>query len=115
MQRRHLLRLRLAQARAQDVGKQVMIAIPLAPVVQRHHEQVGALQTVQRRRAVCLPADGLAQRTAQPLQNRSLQQEAADRFGLALQDLFDQIVDDVAVAAGECLNKTGAIGSPLHR
>ncbi len=40
----NVFRLLSAQARAQQVGKQVVVAIPLAPVVQRHEEQVGLLQ-----------------------------------------------------------------------
>src|ERR671933_1353244 len=35
------------QAMAQDIREQVMIAIPLPRVVQRHHEQVGLLQLLQ--------------------------------------------------------------------
>ena len=36
-------------------------------------------------------------------------------FGLALQNLFDQIVQHETVAAGESLDKTGFVCSPLHR
>ena len=37
------------------------------------------------------------------------------RFGLTLQDLFDQIVHDVAVVSGECLDESGNVLVALHR
>ena len=36
-------------------------------------------------------------------------------FGLALQDLLDQVVDDVAVVPGEAGDEAGDVVSPLHR
>ena len=65
--------------------------------------------------AVLLAGDGIAQRAIQAVENGGLEQEAADRFGLALQDLFDQIVHDVAVVSGECLDEPGNILVSLHR
>ena len=108
MQGRHLIGLLLHQVRLQNIGKEVVIAIPLALVIERNDEQVAALQGFQHPFAIFLPGDGIAQRTAQPVENGGLQQEAADTFGLALQNLFDQIVQDKTVAAGESLDKTGA-------
>ena len=35
--------------------------------------------------------------------------------GLALQDLLDQVVDDVAVVAGEAGDEAGDVVAPLHR
>ena len=35
--------------------------------------------------------------------------------GLALQDLFDQVVDDVAVVAGEAGDEAGHVVTTLHR
>jgi hypothetical protein len=44
-----------------------------------------------------------------------LPSQAADLFRLALQNLFDQIVQHETVAAGENLDKTSGVCSPLHR
>jgi hypothetical protein len=38
----------------QHIGKQVMIAIPVAVIVQRHDKQVGALKLLQNELAICL-------------------------------------------------------------
>ena len=61
-----------------------------------------------------LPGDGIAQRTAQPVENGGLQQEAAHAFRLALKNLLDQVVQHEAVAAGEGLDEAGGVRSPLH-
>ena len=36
-------------------------------------------------------------------------------FGLTLQDLLDQVVDDVAVVPGEAGDEAGDVVAPLHR
>src|ERR671916_511582 len=94
VQRSDQLGLLRPQMRSEYVGKEVVIAIPLAPIVQRNDKEVAALKGLQPRLAVLLAGDGIAERAMQPVENGGLQQEAADRFGLALQDLIDQIVHD---------------------
>ena len=44
VQQRNQVRLLGEQARPQHVGEQVVVAVPLPPVVQGDEEQVGALQ-----------------------------------------------------------------------
>ena len=51
----------------------------------------------------------------EPVQDRGLQQEAPDLFGLTLQDLLDQVVDDVPVVPGEARDEARDIVAPLHR
>ena len=58
---------------------------------------------------------GIAQRAGQPVENGGLPQEAPDTFGLALQDLFDQIVHDVPVVSSESLYEPRNVLPPLHR
>ena len=41
--------------------------------------------------------------------------KAPDMLGLTLQDLLDQVVDDVAVVAGEAGDEAGDVVSALHR
>ena len=109
MQAGHLIRLRFHQVRLQNLGEEVMIAIPLALVVERDDKQVAALQGLQHSSAIFLFGDGIAQRATQPIENGGLQQETADTLGLALQNFFDQIVQHKTVAAGEGLDKTGGV------
>ena len=115
VQVRHLVGLLVQQARLQHVGEEVVVAIPLAAVVERDQEQVAALQRLQHGLAAVLAGDGIAQRAAQPVQDGGLQQEVPDLVGLALQHLLDQVVDDVAVVAGEAGDEAGDVVAPLHR
>ena len=100
--------------RREHVGKEVVIAIPVALVIQRHDKEVASLQGLQAHAAPRLAGDGIAQRAIQPVENGGLEQEAADRFGLTLQDLFDQIVHDVPVVSSECPDEPGNILVALH-
>ena len=74
----HLVGPLVEQARLQHVGEEVVVAIPLAAVVERDEEQVRPVQRLQRGLAAVLPGDGIAQRTAQPVEDRGLQQEGLD-------------------------------------
>jgi hypothetical protein len=105
----------LHQARAENVRKEVMVAKPVASIVERNDEQVSSLQSLQQRVASLLAGDGIAQRTTQPLENGGLEQEAPDTFGLTLQDLFDQIVHDVPVVSSESPDEPSNVLSPPHR
>jgi hypothetical protein len=112
----------------QNIREQAVVAIPLAPVIERHDEQIACLQGCQHRFAILLPGSSvgtalqlgsaqlqcIAQRTTQPIENRGLQQKAPDAFGLALQDLLDQIVHNVPVVSGKSPYKAGNVLSPAH-
>ena len=63
------------QLRQQHVAEQVMVAEPLAPLVQRHQQQIGPGQILQRRRGPGPVQHRLAQRPAHPLQHRGPGQE----------------------------------------
>ena len=78
-----------------------MIAIPPPLIVERNDEQVGALEGLQHRLPGLPPGNRIAQGAAHAVKDRGLQQEAPDVPGLTLQDLFDQVVDDVAIIARE--------------
>ena len=103
------------QARLEHVGEQVVIPIPVATVVERDQEEVPAIQGLQHRLATGLAGHGIAQRTAQPDEDRGPQQEASDVVGLTLQDLFREVIDDVAIVPGEARDEAGDVASPLHR
>jgi hypothetical protein len=96
-----VVRLLFEQVRAQHVGEQVVVAVPLPMVVERDEEQVGPLQRHQPRRAAGLTGDGVAQPTGEPVEDGGPQQEAAHVGGLAGQHLLGQVVHDEPVVAGE--------------
>src|SRR6266508_823549 len=114
MQRSELIGLLCYQMSRENLGKQVVIAIPLAPVIQRNDKEVAAMERLQPRTAVVLAGDGIAQRATQPFENGGLEQEAANQFGLTLQHLFDQIVHNVAVVAGKRPDELGTVIATPH-
>src|SRR6267154_571999 len=104
---RRMVGLLVQQARMQHVCEELVVAVPTAAVVERDQEQVPSIQRLQHGLATTLPGDGIAQRTAQPAQDRGLQQEGLDTIGLTLQHLLDQVVDDVTIIPGEAGDEAG--------
>ena len=115
MQNRQSVGLFVEQARVQNVGEEMVVAIPLAPVVEGDQEQVSPIEGLEHGLAAGLGGDGFAQRPVQSAQDGGVQQEGPKIFGLALQDLLGQVVDDVAVVPGEPGNEAGDVASALHR
>ena len=89
------------QPGAEHVGEQVVIAVPVAAVVERDEEQVRPIELLERRPPAGSAGDRVAERAGQPVEHRGLQQERSDLFGLAVEHLLDEVVDDEAVVAGE--------------
>ena len=69
--------------------------------------------------SVALPpspsGDGVAQRAGEPFEDRGLEQEVADVGGLAGEHLLGEVVDDVAVVAGETGDERAGVLAALHR
>ena len=101
MQNRYLIGMLRHQMRREYFGKEVVIAIPVASVIQRHHKEIASLQGFQARAAPWIAGHCIAQRAIEAVENGRLEQKAANRLRLTLQDLFDQIVHDVPVVSGE--------------
>ena len=64
VQVRNLIGPLVPQVRLQDVGEELVIAIPPAAVIERDQEQVSPLQRRQLGLATVLAGDGIAQRAA---------------------------------------------------
>src|SRR5690554_6169055 len=73
----------LPQTRLQHIGEKVMIAIPLALIVQWNDKQVLSFHTFQHRPAIGSRRNRIAQGPAQPVEDGGLQQEIKYVFGLA--------------------------------
>ena len=101
MQLRNEVGLLVLQTREEYVGEQVMVAIPLALIVERHQEQISSLELLEHRLPIGLAGDSVGRGPAQPGQDRGSEEELSDRIGLALEDLLDKVVDDVAIVARE--------------
>ena len=115
VQLRHPFGLLLLEAGPQQVGEQVVVAPPAADLVQGDQEQVAPLQLLQQPLAVGPAGDGVAQRSREPLQHRGLEQEPHRRLGLAVQDLLGQVVEHVAVAAGEAGHEAAGVVAVVQR
>ena len=84
----------------QHLGEQLVVAVPVASVVQRDEKQVRAIQASR----IDPPSSPVTASHSGPLSRSRMavpQQEPADRLRLAVQDLLDQVVHDVAVVARE--------------
>jgi hypothetical protein len=79
----------------------VVVAEPLALVVQSDEEEVGALQVEQHPRAVLAVDDGVAERPGEPVEYRRLLQEVTHLARLMGEHLLHEVVDDVPVVTGE--------------
>ena len=101
MQAWHLVGVRGQQTCLQDVGEQVVVAVPGALGVERDEEQVVALEVVQHAGAFCSSGDRVTQRTGESVEDGGAEQELADVWWLPGQDLVGEVVDDEPVAPGE--------------
>ena len=72
------------QAGAEQVGEQVVIAPPAAHLIQRDQEQPRPFGLLEQRLAARAAGDGVAQRAAEPLQHRRLEQERPQLLVLPL-------------------------------
>ena len=98
----HVVGMLVEQPGPEQVGEQVVIAVPAAPVVERDEEQVGPLERLEHRRPAGPAGDRVAQRAGEPVEDRrSGAGSPAIGVGLPLEDLVGEVVDDVAVVARE--------------
>ena len=97
---RHHLRLPPQQLGVQQLTEQVVVAVPLAPAVERDHQQVAALQPIEHA-AGSLAAHGhVAERTGQPVEDRRAGQERDVGPRHPVEELRAQVVAHEAVVAG---------------
>ena len=101
----------LVQSLPQQIGEEMVIAVPPPLVVQGDKEQVGAFEMFQG----CLPGtrgveqNGITQGARHPVEDGRAQQERLDAFGLLPEDFFHQIVQHEMVAAGERSDEAGGV------
>ena len=105
----------LLKACAEQVSKQVMIAPPAAHLIQRHQEQARPLHLLQQRLTACPAGDRITERAAEAIKHRGLQQEVAHLLALLLEHFLGQVIQHVAVAAGERRDELRDIRLPAQR
>src|SRR5829696_1721691 len=111
----HEPRLFASEALAEKVGEEVMVAVPPTLIVERHHEEVLPLESLQHNLSVAATCQCVAQRSRHASQHRGREQEIPHDYRLARKDLIGQEVQHVAVAAGEGLDETGGVQTVAHR
>jgi len=70
VQQWNLIRLLADQTRPQHVGEQLVVAVPLPPVVQGNEEQIGPVQRHQHVASVIPAGDGVTQQPSHSVENR---------------------------------------------
>ena len=66
----HLVGSLVQQVRTKHVCEEMVVAIPPATIVERDQEQVRPVQRLEHGLAAVLAGDGIAQRAAQPVEDR---------------------------------------------
>src|SRR5215204_5656167 len=92
----------------------MMIAVPSAVFVQRGDEQVRVLEVLQGFLAVIPGGNRVTERAAHPVEDGGLEQEDPQRFRLAREHLFGQVVNHVAVTARESGDEARDVGAVSH-
>ena len=105
--------LNVVQRGAERFGQQMMVAIPVSPVVQRDQKEIGPFEIGQHGLAVAAPGHRVAKGRREAVEDRRLAQKIAHCLGLLLQHLFDQVIDDVVVAAAEGGDEVGTVRTTL--
>jgi hypothetical protein len=96
----------------QQPGKQMVIAIPAPPPVERQQEQVLALNLRDQLGGAHILDHRLAQRRGHPAKDRGPQQEPLERRVEPRENLLGEIVHQVAVVAGELPDRLATIPLP---
>src|SRR5215203_1145679 len=89
----------------QQLGEEMVVAVPLSLLVQRNHEQVGVGELAQESARTLPTRDRIAQRASHRPQYRGLEQKLPNLLGESSQNLLSQETDDVAVAAAKRLDE----------
>src|ERR687898_3266409 len=83
----------------------MVVGVPLALCVEGDEEEVRTLELVQHAHRARSVGEGVAEGGAKALEHGGMEQETPHLFGEACQDLRAQVVDDMAVVAGERLDE----------
>ena len=98
---RDRLRITSPQLRHEQLAEQLVVPVPLPAAVEGNHQQVAALQPLEECGRSRDAEDGVAERTAHPVENRRVGQEGSLRRRDPVEDLRAQVVPDVPVIASQ--------------
>src|SRR6185503_14926879 len=104
-----------AESLAERTREQVVVAIPASLVVERDDEQVLTLGTLEHLLPIGASGDRVAYSGGQAIEYRRFLQKGLHWVRLVLQNVFDQVVDDVAMAPRECGDERVDVRPSAHR
>jgi hypothetical protein len=103
------------ETRAQHVGEEVVVPVPVPAIVERYDEEVRPVELLEHRLAARRAGDGIAQGTGEPVEDTGVQEEVANVVGLAVEHLLHEVVDDEPIVAGEARDEPTDVVAALHR
>src|SRR5215218_5617113 len=101
----HQVGLGALELEEQQLGEEMVVAVPLALLVQGYYEQVGASELAQEPGGTLPARHRVAKGSRHRPQNRGLEQKLPHFLRKDSQDLLSQETDDVAVGASEGLDE----------
>src|SRR5262245_16139367 len=105
----------LLELQTKQVGEKVVITKPLAAIIQTNQEKVRALELLEHFVTALVLRECVAERAVETREHRSAQQKVLDLLCLAVQNFFQQVVENEAIVAGELFYQLRAVGSSLKR
>ena len=103
------------ELRTEEIAEQVVVAVALALVVERDDEGVGTREVLKRTSRVRCAEHCIAQGRCHVFEDRRPEQELLEMVRLALEHLFQEVVGDLLLIAGQTGGPVSAIGTAAQR
>ena len=98
---------------AEQLGEEVVVAVPLASGVERHEKEVRGLDGPQHRGGAFAASHGIAEPGVEAVEHRRSQQKVSEIVVLPSQHLGGQVVHHQAVVPGEVTDELVRVVSSL--
>ena len=89
------------ELRSEEITEQVVVAEPLAAIVERDDERIRAREGLERIGGVVRAEHRIAQGWGHPVEDRRTEQEHLEIVRLAAKHLFQEVVGDLLLSAGQ--------------
>ena len=109
------LRMVALELAPEEIAEQVVVAVPLAAIVERDDERVRACEGVERIGCAARGEHRIAQGRRHPVEDRRREQEPLELVRLVLQHLFHEVVGDLLLIAGQPGSPRGGIVTATQR
>ena len=103
------------ELRSEEIAEQVVVAVPPAAIVERDDERIRAREGLERIGRVVRAEHRVAQGWRHPVEDRRAEQERLELARLALQYLFQEVVGDLLLSAGQTGSPRGGIVAVSQR